>query len=283
VKEETVHEIDSLRQIRLLSVLALLGVQFEFKTRKGDTEWYGPCPIHPAKTNRTSFSFDASGRFNCFSCGAKGRGAIDLVKAVRQVGFQEAVDLLRSQHGNLIAHEAAKPQVKQLQVPGQPATNPPFKSTYEKYAVDSVWLKERGLLPDTLLRYEVFEYNNPARRSAYSGSVMLKIRRYSDGECVGYLSRNIGEITPAKPKYLFPKGLQKGLELFGAWQLKNDASAPASLPLRVGYLVESPFAVTKFHQLGFAAVSPFGWSCSPQQIQVLCELFRGVVFLAVNC
>jgi hypothetical protein len=83
-------------------------------------------------------------------------------------------------------------------------------------------LQNGGLTQPTLDRYEVFEYSNPARKSVYNGSVMLKIRRWSDGECVGYLSRNIGEVTPEKHKYSFPKGLLKSLEVFGAWQLKTD-------------------------------------------------------------
>lgn len=76
---------------------------------------------------------------------------------------------------------------------------------------------------------------------------------------MGYLSRNIGEVSPEKPKYLFPNGVSKGL-LFGAWQIKNEAT----LPLRVVYLVESPFSVLGFSQLGLLAVSPFGWSVSPE-------------------
>jgi DNA primase len=102
---------------------------------------------------------------------------------------------------------------------------------------------------------------------------MLKIRRWSDGEAVGYLSRNIGEVTQERPKYVLPRGLQKGLELFGAWQVKEKA------PLRVLYVVESPFAVMKFSQLGFAAVSPFGWSVSPEQAAILQQLSRGCIFL----
>jgi hypothetical protein len=37
--------------------------------------------------------------------------------------------------------------------------------------------------------------------------------------------------------------------------------------------------VLRFHQLGLPAVSPFGWSVSAQQVEVLWSLFRGVVFL----
>jgi DNA primase len=62
----------------------------------------------------------------------------------------------------------------------------------------------------------------------------------------------IGEATPEKPKYSLTAGLHKGLEMFGAWQLKEKA------PRRSIYLVESPLAVMKFHQMGVPAVSPFG-------------------------
>jgi DNA primase len=275
-----VHE--DLRSRSLRDVLGVLGFG-EWKERKGGTEWFGACPVHGPKANRGSFSFDSEGRYHCFSCRVHGKGAIDLVMVVRKVGFQDAVDFLQSHLGNIIAQQAKEPRLRQLPttlpVVSAPTENPPFKGTYDKFVVESAWLKNRGFTPETLTRYEVFEYNNPARRSAYTGTVMLKIRRYSDGECVGYLSRNIGEITAEKPKYVFPKGLQKSLELFGAWQIKNDAIASSSLPLRVGYVVESPFAVMKFHQLGLPAVSPFGWSVSEPQVEILRSLFRGVVFL----
>ena len=144
---------------------------------------------------------------------------------------------------------------------------------YEKFKVESAWLKERGLKPATLERYGVFEYYNASRKSVYNGSVMIRISRYSDGECVGYLSRNIGEVTAEKPKYRFPEGLQKSLELFGAWQLKDQA------PIRVLYLVESPFSVMHFHQLGLPAVSAFGWAVSEAQVEIISKLAKGVCFL----
>jgi hypothetical protein len=73
-------------------------------------------------------------------------------------------------------------------------------------------LQARGLTQATLDHYNVFQYSNPARRSVYNGSVLLKISRWSDGECVGYLSRKIAEVTPEKAKYAFSKGLVKSLD-----------------------------------------------------------------------
>jgi len=262
---------EHVRRFPLNVVLAHLGFE-TFKYRKSGTEGYGACPIHGSKKNTTCFSFNDEGLWRCFSCPAKGKGAIDLVKAIRKCGFQEAVETLKGiDLGSAVIAGAREPRIATLQVP--PTENPPFKATYDKYAVPSAWLKERGLTEDKLKRFEVFEYNNPARRSVYSGSVLLKIRRWCDGECVGYLSRNIGEITADKPKYLFPKGVQKSLEVFGAFQLKEKT------PLRVLWVLESPFAVMKFYQHGFEAVSCFGWSISDQQASILQQLARGVVFL----
>jgi hypothetical protein len=45
------------------------------------------------------------------------------------------------------------------------------------------------------------------------------------------------------------------------------------------YLVESPFSVMHFHQLGLSAVASMGWMVSPQQVVILRTLARGVAFL----
>jgi DNA primase len=80
-------------------------------------------------------------------------------------------------------------------------------------------------------------------------------------------------VTPEKPKYRFPEGLHKGLEMFGACQLKEKA------PYRFVYLVESPLCVMKFHQLGLPAVSPFGWTLTIGQCKILQDLAKGCVYL----
>jgi hypothetical protein len=49
--------------------------------------------------------------------------------------------------------------------------NPPFKGQYHKYFVPSEWLTKRGLSPETLERFGVGEYSNPARQSAYKGKI----------------------------------------------------------------------------------------------------------------
>lgn len=260
------------RNLPLLGVLSALGFT-EWKARKNGSEWAGRCPVHQPKKNTGSFSFHADGRFQCFSCSAKGRGCIDLLMAIEKVNFRTAVERLEALSASIPAESAIVSAQDQTPVLTR---NLAFSGSYEKFKVPSPWLEARGLLPATLERYEVFQYDNPKRRSQYSGSVLLKIRRWDDGECVGFLSRNIGEVTAERPKYTWPKGFRKSLELYGAWQIKNDVK---QIPLRIAYVVESPFAVLKFSQLGLPAVSPFGCSVSPEQAHAMSQLARGWVFL----
>jgi DNA primase len=121
----------------------------------------------------------------------------------------------------------------------------------------------------------VGQYDNPSRQSAYKGRVLLRMQRFSDGATVGYLARDIRteEERGDAPKYAMPTGLHKSLEVFGAWQLKEKA------PHRIVYVVESPFAVMRFHEMGLPAVSPYGWSVSEQQAGIVGQLAKGAVCL----
>lgn len=80
------------RSIPLGSVLASLGF-LGFKKRPGKKKHNGKCPFHQPKKNNTSFLFTDE-KFNCFSCGEHGGGAIDLV--LKKIGFQKAVYLVGS-------------------------------------------------------------------------------------------------------------------------------------------------------------------------------------------
>lgn len=260
-------QYEQVRNLPIAAFLAALGIGDEWKPRKNGNEWSGRCPVHKPVKNTGSFSIHADGKFNCFSCGAKGRGAIDLVMAIEQIGFRDAVERLQAL--NIEPNHFADVG-KMVEV----AENPPLKSTYSKYFVESRWLSERGFSPETLEKFGVGGYDNPKRQSVYKGKILLPVRRW-DGELVAYLART-KEPASGESKYIWPKGFHKHLELFGAWQIKNNVT---QLPLWVAYVVESPFCVMKFAQLGLPAVSPFGWSVSPEQTATISKLAKGVVYL----
>jgi len=126
----------------------------------------------------------------------KARGAIDLVKAVKAIGFQQAVEFLsevkvdspqqkRPVTGHLNASDG------QDQESGNSDGLKPFVGSYHNYAVSCPWLDTR--IPDagTRGKYGVFCYNNPARKSAWSGRVMIPIKD-QEGVLYGYLGRYIG-------------------------------------------------------------------------------------------
>jgi DNA primase len=287
-----------IRSLTFPAVAPTLGINLsKFKVRKNGQEHYGPCPVHQPKNNQTSFSYLNDGRFNCFSCGAKGRGALDLTKAVRQIGFKEAVALLeplarpetiqrlaKGKSPNL-GHPSAngvedvgrdgavhdEPSSSTRDDTASPVVLRPFQGQYYKFAVKCPWLESR--VPDSEIRelYGAFQYSNPSRKSAWSGRVMLPVRDV-EGILYGYLGRSIHDNsdcptdTPT-PKYLFPKNLPKSRLVLGGVVVKRV------------FLVESPFAVMRFASMGIPAVSSFGWVASPEQIEILATLTRGCIYL----
>jgi DNA primase len=107
-----------------------------------------------------------------------------------------------------------------------------------------------------------------------------------EGVLYGYLGRDTtygqSQNLAESSKYLFPPGLPKSKLLFGAYELRQhlaDSGLPLSSRYKEIYLVESPFCVMKFASLGLPAVSCFGWCCSPEQLQILTALCKGVVYL----
>ena len=276
----------SLRELPFPALATVLGFSLErFKHQKQD--WAGPCPIHQSKNNVGCFRYHESGKFHCFSCEAKGRGGLDLAMRIRSIGFKAAVALLQAysptpelakeKEPPVDAPGASRLTIGNSEIDNQPT--PLTKDTWKKFAVPCAWLEQR--IPDAAMRerYGVFCYSNPARKSAYSGRVMIPIEDVQ-GVLFGYLGRNTDTQDHTSAKYLFPKNLPKSHFLFGAHELSVQQKQP--LPLKRVFLVESPFCVMKFASLGLPAVSPFGWSVSPEQIAILKQLCRGVVFLPDN-
>jgi len=221
---------------------------------------------------------------------------------MRSVGFKAAVELLGSVPTPTEPAKEKTPRIEELVASGNGSPlnasgsigsesanselKPLAKDTWRKFSVACPWLEER--IPDAGVRerFGVFCYNNPARKSAWSGRVMIPIKD-AEGVLFGYL----GRLVPTQdtqthstdnppPKYLLPKGFPKSRFLFGAHEIL--AGTFGSAPLKRVWLVESPFCVMKFAMWKIPCVSPFGWSVSEEQLQLLTTLTRGVVYLPDN-
>jgi len=261
-----------LRSIPFPELAELLGIDLKrFTRRKND--WQGYCPIHQSKNNNGCFGYNDTGKWNCLSCGVHGSGAIDLTMKVKDWNFTAAVALLENLQGSTPNRTEQPSQEVCNQETGELK---PYKGSYEKFKIECEWLTKR--IPDkgVLERYGVFCYDNKARKSAYSGRVMLPVRDL-EGVLYGYLGRSVDHTS--KPdsshtaKYLFPKNLPKSKFLFGAYELREQS------PVKVLYVVESPFCVLKFAMWNLPAVSPFGWAVSEEQVELLKQLTRGIVYL----
>jgi DNA primase len=263
---------ESVRSLPFPALASVLGIDMaRFKRRQAD--WQGFCPIHQSKTNNNCFAYHDSGKFHCFSCGAKGAGAIDLTKLVKNLGFQAAVELLQP----LVGQAVQTPAPAAIASPdANSSVLQPFKGSYAKFAKPCAWLTARCLDETVLKRFGVFFYENNARKSAVNGHVLIPIKDV-EGVLYGYLARNIGTPTDSSPKYRFPANLPKSRFLFGAAELKAGTFGPA--PLKLCYLVESPFCVLRFAMYGLPALGLYGWAISPEQLALVRQLARGVVFL----
>lgn len=257
----------AVRALPLRAVLAHFGFE-GFKKRPGREEYFGKCPIHNPQLNNTAFSFDDR-VYHCFGCEAKGSGSIDLVMDLKKVGFKEAVQILQDNFAAMSVSEVVQ----------SAATNKPFNGNYEKFYVESEWLKARGIRKDILDLYGVGQYFNPGRQSVYSNKVMFPIYRFSNGDKLGYLARTVLPEQADEPKYVFPKNFIKHIELFGAFQLRDALISSGQARLPLGFVLESPLAVMKFREMGFYAVSPWGAYVSPEQVEILAQLFHRVLYL----
>lgn len=253
------------RTLPFLTVAAALGWDVsKFKTRKAGQEFFGPCYIHQSKSNQTCFSYHVDGKFRCFSCPAKGSGCIDLVRAARNCSFTDAVALLEP----LTTQTPSQPQSRPINdsSPIQEASElRPFTGKYHLHKVPCQWLESR-VPKEVCDRFGVFCYSNPARKSAYAGRVLVPFQDL-DGTLFGYMGRAV----EGEPKYLVPTGFPKSRFIFGAHQLKGMH--------KVVWVVESPFAAMKLASMGVKAVSLYGWSVSDEQLQILQQLTRGVLYV----
>lgn len=262
------------RNVPFPVVATALGIDVN-QYRRSKDEFVGACPIHQSKTNKNCFRYHDDGRYNCFSQCCKGKGALDFTRAVRQCSFTEAVAFLEPLIGQGTAKEAANEKSSVMGHSEASGELKPFVGKYEKFAKPSAWLQARCPDEAVLKRFGVFYYENNALKSAVNGHVLLPIRDL-DGVCYGYLARNIGEVTDTTPKYRLPAQLPKSRFLFGSDQLHTFGT----LPLKYVFLVESPLCCLHFASLGIPCVAAYGWAVSDQQLDILCQVARGVVYIA---
>lgn len=264
-------------EVTLVQVLERYRLMDSFQ-RSGD-RLSGACPIHKG-TNVTQFRVSISRNcFNCFGSCGRGGNVIDFVSLMEDIPFREAAVLLQS----WFLPGAPVPEYRRPSVsPERPAVasspvvgeeiphdgegvylneNVPLSFELKTLRQDHPYLAGRGLSAEAISRFGL----GYCPRGCLRGHIAIPIHN-AGGEVVAYAGRWPGVVTPSQPKYKFPKGFRKSLELFN---LHRALREPEEFPL---VMVEGFFDCISLWEAGVAkCVSVMGSHLSDRQAEALLD------------
>jgi DNA primase len=236
--------------------------------RTGPSVLRGKCPLpsHTSKESKESFiaTLDkgVGGAWSCHSnsCaagrrGKKGGNSLDLVAAIEGCSIREAAIKLQSwflvpapvnggragkreaQHQHVV--ETGKEPEPELvsekeNGAGECGENKPLTFILKSVEPEHPHLKERGLTDETIRTFGVGLFSN---RGLMQNRIVIPIHN-SKGELVAYAGR---AIDGSEPRYKFPQGFRKSLELFNLHRVKSELEV---------VVVEGFFDCMKVHQAG---------------------------------
>jgi DNA primase len=250
-----------------------------------------PLPMHGSEKSKESFTATLTkgvgGAWACQSqsC-AKARGRVggnvlDFVAAMERCSVRDAAIKLQTwflvpaagDHPEPVGKEpfaessaGKEPESREVRAPngiGDGESNKPL--TFQLQNVDHThpYLGERGLTEEILKMFGVGFF--PGKGSMHDRIVIPIHNR--EGELVAYAGR---AIDGSEPRYKFPTGFHKSIELFNLHSVSGDLSV---------VLVEGFFDCMKVTQAGFACVALMGCTMSKTQEHLLAEYFGHVIVM----
>ena len=252
-------------------------------TRKGDA-LSGKNPFDASSTNKTRFRVSISKNcWNLFGSDQHGN-IIDFVMQMEGIGLTDAAEKLAEWFGVSEGKQTPTRSTKEHDAPPPPeepedSTEPNKPLGFElNLDTDAPYLTERGLDVETIATFGIGYCN----KGTMKGRIAIPIRNGA-GEIVAYMGRWPGEPPDEEtPKYKFPKGFRKSLEVFNL----DLALAEHSSPLVPLVIVEGVFDCMHLWQLGHKkVVSIFGSEISNAQRALISEHFGGTtksIFVALD-
>jgi len=251
-----------------------------------------PLPMHGSGTSNESFTATftkgVGGAWACQSqsC-AKARGRVggnvlDFVAAMEQCSVREAAIKLQmwflvpaagggpapvGKEPNAEISAGKEPELQR--VPeinngvGESESNKPLTFRLQNIDGSHPYLMERGLTEETA---ETFGIGFFPGKGSMHGRIVIPIHNAA-GELVAYAGRTI---DGSEPRYKFPAGFHKSLELFNLHRVRGELSV---------MLVEGFFDCMKVTQAGFLCVALMGSTMSKSQEDLLAEHFGHVVVM----
>jgi DNA primase len=245
--------------------------------RKNRNELRGRCPIHKGDGVDAFHVNVEKNCFQCFSCQAQGN-VLDFVAAMEQCSVREAALKLQqwfSISGDVSGQRSpvtktAASKFEPVESGGEAAAeNKPL--TFQLKGVDPshVYISDRGIRKETA---ELFGVGYFAGKGSMSGRVVIPIHN-ERGELIAYAGR---AIDGTQPKYKFPAGFHKSIELFN---LHRAVECDKQAGTGVVVLVEGFFDCLNVHQASWPCAALMGCSMSERQANDLADYFTGVILM----
>jgi DNA primase len=280
------------RTVSLQMVIERYGIPLR---RVGSSILRGKCPLPTHNSEKSKESFTATltkgvgGAWACQSqsCiktrGRVGGNALDLVAAMEGCSIRDAAIKLQTWFlvpaaGETVRQSGKEPHAemsagkepdreliskeKNDEV-GESESNKPLSFALQKIDGAHPYLKERGLSEETVQYFGVGIF--PGKGSMH-GRCVIPIHN-PNGELVAYAGR---AVDGTEPRYKFPAGFHKSLELFNLHRVIGELSV---------VLVEGFFDCMKVTQAGFPCVALMGSTMSKVQEDLLAEHFGHVVVM----
>jgi DNA primase len=264
--------------------------------RVGPDTLRGKCPLpaHYSKTSTESFTATLSkgvgGAWACQSqsCiksrGRVGGNVLDFVAAMENCSVRDAAIKLQTwflvpaaggsprpvgkePRADISAHKEPEsiPVSKKndQEVVGESESNKPLSFTLQKIDHAHSYVNERGLTDEIAQTFSVGVFSG---KGSMQGRFVIPIHN-ATGDLVAYVGR---AIDGTEPRYKFPAGFHKSLELFNLHRVKGELAV---------VLVEGFFDCMKVTQAGFPCVALMGSTMSKAQEELLAEHFGHVVVM----
>jgi DNA primase len=251
-----------------------------------------PLPTHDSEKSKESFTATLTkgvgGAWACQSqsCikarGRVGGNVLDFVAAMEQCSVRDAAIKLqmwflvpaagetrgpveKGPHAETSAGKEPEPQMVSIENnrAEESESNKPLTFTLQNVDCNHPYLNERGLTAETAKTFGVGFF---AGKGSMHDRIVIPIHN-REGELVAYAGR---AIDGSEPRYKFPAGFHKSLELFNLHRVTGEVSI---------VLVEGFFDCMKVTQAGFPCVALMGSTMSKAQEELLREQFGHVVVM----
>ncbi len=291
-REETDMDWVSFDEIKKTVSLQMVIERYGIPLRRvGSDALRGKCPLptHNSKTSTESFTATLSkgigGAWACQSqsCiktrGRVGGNVLDFVAAMEKCSVREAAIRLQSWFlvpTSAIAsarhepvrktsddHEPGAELISKEKEVEEREENKPLAFVLKSVDGNHAYLGARGLAEETIRTFGVGCFSG---KGSMQGRCVIPIHNRR-GELVAYAGRSI---DGSEPKYKFPGGFHKSLELFNLHRVKGELSV---------VLVEGFCDCMKVTQAGFPCVALMGSTMSKAQEDLLAEHFGHVVLM----